>query len=136
MDWILDGLAVGRYAEAREPPEEVDALLCVAAEKEVDPRGRPYHKVPMADMQPIPAEQLTEAVVWIRDHIAGHRILVFCNEGVGRSPSVAVAYLCAVRGMGFGAAVEHVAARRPYVSTLPGLITTLREVRERLARGR
>ena len=134
MDWIRPHLAVGRFLEALDPPGEVDALLCVAAEKELDPGPRLFHKVPVVDMRPIPAAQLAEAVAWIRDHQAGHRILVFCNEGVGRSPSTVVGYLCLVEGLGFGEAVEEVARRRPGISTLPGLIDTVREA-GRLLRG-
>jgi protein-tyrosine phosphatase len=127
MDWIRERLAVGSFGEAQAPPAEVDALLCVAAERDADPGPRLYHKVPVVDMRPIPPEQLAEAVAWIRNHIADHRILVFCNEGVGRSPSVAVAYLCLGEGLAFGAAVEVVARRRPRTSTLPGLIQAVAE---------
>ncbi len=132
MDWIRPHLAIGRFLEALDPPPEVDALLCVAAEKELDPGDRLFHKVPVVDMRPIPAGQLAEAVVWIRGHLDSHRILVFCNQGVGRSPSTVVGYLCLVEGMGFGEAVEEVASRRPGISTLPGLIDSIREAGSRV----
>lgn len=130
MDYVLDNLAIGDSAEALHPPAGIDALLCVAEEKDLPEPGRPYRKVPIRDMQPIPPEQLREAVEWIRDTIGGRRIMVFCNAGVGRSPSVAVAYLCCVRGFSFGRAVEHVATRRPRMSTLPNLIRSIAEANE------
>lgn len=129
MDYILDRLAVGAWEEALAPPPQITALLGVAEEKDLR-TGLLYHKVPIADMRPIPPPQLAEAVAWLRDHIAGHRILLFCNAGVGRSPSVAVAFLCLERGLGFGEAVEFVARRHPGMSTLPMLIRTIEEVRE------
>jgi protein-tyrosine phosphatase len=126
IDFILDNLAVGSYLDSIDPPKEFTALLCVAQEKDVEDKSRLWHKVPIIDMQPIPEEQLKEAVSWIRKaHEHGHRVLVFCNAGIGRSPSVIVAYLCSVLGYKFGQAVEYVAKRRPYTSMLPDLITTI-----------
>jgi hypothetical protein len=69
MIFILPNLAVGTREEAGNRPPGIDALLCVAAEKDIPALGMPGHKVPIVDMQPIPAEQLREAVEWIRDHI-------------------------------------------------------------------
>ena len=125
MDFILDGLAIGNYEEALNPPPDMGALLCVAQEREVDPGRCVYHKVPIVDMQPIPAQQMREAVSWIEGRIHEHRIMVFCNAGVGRSPSVVVGYLCCVLGYSFGEAVEHVATQKPYMSILPNLIQTI-----------
>jgi protein-tyrosine phosphatase len=130
MDFILKNLAIGNYQEALEPPSDVDALLCVAEEKEIGDTACKYHKVPIIDMQPIPAKQLGEAVEWIKDNISDQRIMVFCNAGVGRSPSVVVGYLCCVLGYSFGDAVEYVAVRKPYMSTLPNLITTIEETKK------
>jgi protein-tyrosine phosphatase len=135
MDFILENLAIGNYQEAQEPSSEITALLCVAQEKDIHDAKHLYHKVPIADMQPIPAEKLVEAIEWIRDNIANHRIMVFCNAGVGRSPSVVVGYLCCVLGYSFGDAVEYVAARRPNMSTLPELIKTVEETRKLLKKG-
>lgn len=133
--YVLDHLAVGPYAAALSPPAEIDALLCVAEEHDLPATDGPAYKIPMVDMQPIPADQLEEAVRWIDAHIHDHDILLFCNAGVGRSPSVAVAYLCCYRGYSFGEAVEFVARRKPDVSTLPNLIERIDEVRGRLTPG-
>lgn len=132
MDFILDNLAVGSFADAAAAPPDITALLCVARERDLHVADRTYHKVPVVDMQPIPDDQLAEAVAWIRDRAGRHKVLVFCNAGVGRSSSVAVAYLCCVRGMGFGPAVEHVAARHPGMSILPMLRPAVERVRDRL----
>jgi len=129
MDFVLDNLAIGHFQEALVPPREVTALLCVAQEKDLYRPKLLYHKIPIADMQPIPEEQMREAVEWIRDHIHHHKILVFCNAGVGRAPSVGIGYLCCVLGYNFGEAVEYVATRKPYMSTLPNLIKTVEAVR-------
>jgi protein-tyrosine phosphatase len=135
MDFILNNLAIGNYEEALRPAGAIDALLCVAQERDVhDPRCL-YHKVPIVDMQPIPAERLEEAVRWLTGTIESHTIMVFCNAGIGRSSSVVIAYLCCRLGYSFGQAVEYVAARRPYMSILPNLITSIEEVKRLLVLG-
>ena len=132
MDFILDNLAIGNYQEALEPFPGISALLCVAQEKDIDEPTLLYHKVPIVDMQLIPTEQLKEAVKWIRDNISSHKIMVFCSAGVGRSPSVVIAYLCCVLGYSFGKAVEYVAIRKPYMSILPNLIVSIKEAKKQI----
>ena len=133
MDFILENLAVGNYEEAMVPVTDISALLCVAQEKDVDPAKCIFHKVPIVDMQPIPVEQMKDAVEWISRNIDEHRIMVFCNAGIGRSPSVVVGFLCCMMGYSFGEAVEYVATRRPIMSILPYLITTIEDTKRRLA---
>lgn len=132
MDFILENLAIGEYDEALAPHEKISALLCVAAERDIRIPRMPYHKVPIVDMKSIPADQLRDATNWIHDALRrGHSVLVFCNEGIGRSPSVVIAYLCSKLGFEFGRAVEHVATIRPRISILPNLIVSIEEIREK-----
>ena len=67
MEFIPDNLGIGSAQDARNPPPFITALFCVAEELALPAEGRIYHKVPMADMRPIPAEQLREAVEWLRE---------------------------------------------------------------------
>jgi len=129
VDLILDHLAIGNAKDAWGRPPDVDAMLCVAEEIDLPPGIAVAHKVPVRDMQPIPAAQLAEAIAWIDRHVTDRRILVFCNAGVGRSTSTVVGYLCCRRGYGFGEAVEFVALRRPYMSILPNLLPTIERVK-------
>ena len=57
MTFVLDKLAIGSYEEAIKPPPKISALLNVAVERDVDNTTLVYHKVPIVDMTPIPAEQ-------------------------------------------------------------------------------
>ena len=129
MDFILDNLAIGNYREALAPASDIKALLCVAREHDIYDTKYKYFKVPIVDMQPIPTEQLKDAIVWLRSNIGDNNIMVFCNAGIGRSPSVVVAFLCCILGYSFGEAVEYVATRRPYMSILPNLIKTIEETK-------
>lgn len=134
MDFILENLALGNRHDAADPATDVSALLCVAEELTLPAHRACRHKVPVADLQPIPHAQMREAVDWIRQHIGDRRILVYCNAGVGRSTTVAIGYLCGELGYGFGEAVEFVARRRPYMSILPDLITSIDRLRATPAR--
>jgi protein-tyrosine phosphatase len=129
MDFILDNVAIGEYEEAVSPPPEISALLCVAQERNLSSPNLPYYKVPIIDMRPIPADQLKDAVTWIHRMVsAGGRILVFCNLGNGRSPSVVISYLCCRKNLSFAEAVEMVARKRPNISILPKLILSIEEI--------
>ena len=130
MRSILENLAIGSYKDALNPPAPITALLNVASERDVETE-RLYHKVPLIDLQPIPQDQLKEAVKWIRDHISRHTIMVFCNAGIGRSPSVVVGYICCFLGYNFDDAVEFVATRKPDISLLPGLMETIEEIKHK-----
>jgi len=129
MNHILEHLSIGNTADAQKAIVHFDAFLNVASEVQLDPvlfGEKPYLKVSIDDMKPIPAFRLMEAAEFIDQHINSRRILVFCDGAVGRSPSVVVGYLCS-KGMRFGQAVEFVAMRKPYMSILPDLIESIRK---------
>jgi len=128
LKFILDHLAIGSYEEALRPSSEITALLNVAKEKDLK-TSLLYHKVPIIDMQPIPSAQMLEAVKWIQKHISKHIIMVFCNAGIGRSPSVVIGYLCCFLNYGFGEAIEYVAKTKSDISILPNLLRTIEEVK-------
>ncbi|MDI6810679.1 MAG: dual specificity protein phosphatase [archaeon] len=132
MRFILNNLAIGSYEDALAPPSTITALLNVAREKDIETEHL-YHKVPIIDMQPIPSDQMKEAVEWIREHVSQNNILVFCNAGIGRSPSVTIGYLCCFLRYSFGDAVEFVARRKPDISVLLGLIKTIEEVKSNIS---
>ena len=130
MHFILDNLAIGEFEEAINPSAEISALLCVAEERNLTSPCLPYHKVSLRDMQTVPSEDLRKAVEYISSmHAQGHRVLVFCNQGTGRAPSVPIAYLCCCMNYSFGQAVEAVAARMRQISVLPNLIVSIDEIR-------
>jgi len=129
MVFILENLAIGSFQDAQSAQEEVFAFLNVAEEIDlVLPQEVLYYKIPIKDFSFIPFEKLKEAIDWIHKYIDKSRILVFCNSGIGRSPSVVIGYLCVVLGFSFGQAVEFVAGKKPNISILPGLVQTIDEI--------
>lgn len=135
MVFILERLAIGGAQEAQqlmnEKTKEIDAFLCVADNigLKVDEHYI-YKHIPIKDFQPIPAEKMAKAIKWISDHIKDHKIMVFCRMGIARSASVIIGYLASAGGLSFGEAVEFVARKKPHISILPELITTIEEALE------
>ena len=112
MNYILERLAVGDINDARNMPDEITALLNCAEEHDTCRKGIAYLKIPLVDFQPIDPAHIPRAVAWIKEVIVDHRVLVHCNAGIGRSPSIVVCYLNEV-GFGFEEAVRLVRARKP-----------------------
>lgn len=112
MYYILERLAVGDIDDARNVPKRITALLNCSEEHDTHREGIEYLKIPLIDFQPINPEYIPKAVAWIKEKIVHHRILVHCNAGIGRSPSIAVCYLYEI-GFGFDEAVKLVKSKRP-----------------------
>lgn len=126
MVYILEKLAIGNFEDAKSSPVEIDSFLNVAEEVDLEPKGKNYYKIPIQDFVPIPKEKMRQAINWLSKNLPQHKILVFCKAGVGRSSSVVIGYLCSC-GKKFGEAVEFVAKKKPDISILPNLITTIEE---------
>ncbi len=82
-----------------------------------------FRQIPIEDYNEADLEAvLTRAVTTVHELcVAGHTLLVHCNAGYNRAPTIAIAYLCEHHAMSLGEAVEHVKARRacvPYVTLL------------------
>jgi protein-tyrosine phosphatase len=131
MHLITDHLAVGNSDDAANPHWLMSAILNVASETKVlPPKGRPYHWIPFAEFAAADPFHLDEAVSWLEQHEQGSHLLICCRAGIGRSASVAIAYLCLVEGLPYPKAVALVAAQRPGAVPLPELETTIRFVRD------
>lgn len=94
------------------------AVLNVADNIElVFPGGFHYHKVYIQDGShiPIPQEQIAECVTWLDDQLRqGNKTLVHCRAGIGRSGSIAVAYVYyKTPQWSYEQIVNDIAARKP-----------------------
>ncbi len=129
MHHILEQVATGEYEEAVSPAPDITALLCVAQERNLAASRLPYHKVPLADLEPVSGALLADAADWIHRMVAeGRRVLVFSSRGTSRPPSVVIAYLCLHLGCSFGEALQRVARRQPSILLLPGLAASIDEI--------
>jgi protein-tyrosine phosphatase len=131
MHLITNHLAVGDSADAANPHWLMSAILNVALETTVlPPKGRAYHWIPFTEFAAADPLQLDEAVSWLEQRKKGGRLLICCRAGIGRSASVAIAYLCLVEVLAYPKAAALVVAQRPGAMPLPELETTIRFVRD------
>ncbi len=72
--------------------QEIDWPAIVACYQQ---HGIELHRVPIRDFDPVDlCEKLPECVYTLNDLLgSGQRVYLHCTAGVGRSPSIAVAYL-------------------------------------------
>lgn len=130
MHQITDRLFVGNIHDARQPTSQVSAVLLVAEEYEIEPPGGVlYGRIPFTEYGQVPSQTLARAVDWVERHVPDNRIMVCCRAGMGRSVSVAMAYLCCVEGMAYPDVLKLVMACRPGAMPLPKLEETIQEVR-------
>ena len=85
--------------------------------------GVEFRRIPVQDFNPEDLRQKLPACVQALDGLvrAGHTVYVHCSAGANRSPSVVVAYLHWLQGMGFDEAVAYVIKRRscdPYLEAI------------------
>ena len=133
FDHILGPVNLGNFMAASVADElGIDAVLNVADSLDLitSKFSKPvdYKKIPMRDgaMNPIPQEQVAEAVAWLMDR-SQHctKILVNCRAGIGRAGSVVVAYVFAENlSMSYEEAYNYVFSRR-FVYPHKGLRDTL-----------
>lgn len=138
MYQITEHIAVGDSVDMAHPPAEMTGVLNVASEIAIEPpAGKVFHWIPFREYAEADPILLDEAVSWLERHGAGNRLLICCRAGMGRSVSVAIAYLCLRNGMTYQEAVELVSLRRPGAAPLPLLEGTILVVRSlRLNRDR
>ena len=140
MHMITENLLVGNINDAKEPPVQIGALLLVAAEYALEsPDWLISGRIPFSEYAEAEPLLLDQAVSWVEEHISGNRVMVCCRAGMGRSVSVAMAYLCCVQGMTYEEVMKLVMRRRPGAMPLPNLekaITKVGLLREARAKGK
>jgi protein-tyrosine phosphatase len=107
MHMITENLLVGNINDAKEPPVKIGALLLVAAEYPLESPGWLISgRIPFSEYAEAEPVLLDQAVSWVEQHISDNRVMVCCRAGMGRSVSVAMAYLCCVQGMTYEEVLE------------------------------
>ena len=66
---------------------------------------------------------------WLTCHLPAHHILVACHVGIGRSPSIIIAYLCCLHGLSFEEAQDLVTQKRPGTTPLPHLASLIEQLK-------
>lgn len=114
MDWITEHIALGDRDDAMYPVG-VDSVLNVAAEVEVE-HQLPHRHIRIRATGPIPRNQIELAVDYLRaQRQFGRTILVHCQSGISRSPSILAAYLALDMNISPDAALVRIREKREYV---------------------
>jgi len=130
MHQITDRLFVGNSYDSAQPPAQIGALLLVAEEYQLEaPSWLISSRIPFKEFGEADPNVLADAVRWVERHIADNRVMVCCRAGMGRSVSVAMAYLCCVEGMAYADVLKLVLAKRPGALPLPNLEEGIEQVR-------
>jgi protein-tyrosine phosphatase len=129
MHQITDRLFVGNISDAIQPPAQISAVLLVAEEYQIEaPTWLAYGRIPFREFDQADPKIVADAVGWVERHMADNRVMVCCRAGMGRSVSVAMAYLCCVEGMAYADVLKLVLARRPGALPLPKLEEVIEQV--------
>lgn len=136
---IAPGLLVGEYPRPEDVPElrakhGVTAVLSLQDDDDLAVKGLrleelreaylassiAFRRVPIADNDPEAVEIHLEAAIDALEDLvaAGHTVLLHCNAGYNRAPTVAIGWLHRDRGHSLAAADRIVRARRPCVPFL------------------
>jgi protein-tyrosine phosphatase len=130
MHSITETLLVGNINDAIEPPQQISAVLLVAAEFTIQPPSwLLYDRVPFLEYAEAEPLLLDQAVSWVEQHLSNNRVMVCCRAGMGRSVSVVMAYLCCVGGMPYDEVLKLIMRRRPGAMPLPNLQEAITQVR-------
>lgn len=113
---ISDVLSIGIDTPASEITEAVN-LKC--------------HFVPCLDLPETNLREFIESSIKIIEtvHLQGGRVLVHCNAGISRSPTVCIAYLMITKELTFVEAYDLVKSKRPCIQPNAGFMKQLREIR-------
>jgi protein-tyrosine phosphatase len=130
MHHVTARLMVGTLDDAMNPPSVVEGVLFLCAEHQLTPPpGLLYERIPLREFEAVAPSDLKRAVDWLERYEPAHRLMVCCRAGMGRSVSVVIAYLCCVKGLSYGAALDLLKGQRPGATPLPNLPVTIEQVR-------
>jgi protein-tyrosine phosphatase len=115
--WLRREHGISAVLSLQDDHDLWDKGLSLASLEDAYRRERiEFRRLPVADMSEIDlSSALSEAVDLLHELVsAGHTVLLHCNAGVNRSPTVGIAYLCAHGGMSLDEACRLVKGRRGY----------------------
>ena len=123
MDFIIDCLAVGEFADGKNNPP-VDAILNLSEFDYTSPLL--YKRMYFPDFEYIKDLSLIgQCTGFIREQICQrHRVLVHCFAGISRSVIICMAYLYEC-GMSFQEALELIKTKHPVANPHETLLRSL-----------
>lgn len=129
ISYITDHLFIGEQVDAQSPPPFISAVLWTTLDPPLTaPPNIVFGRLPLKEYTEPDVIDLENGVKWLAQHLPKHNILVACRVGLGRSPSVIIAYLCCVQHLSFTEAHELVTQKRPGTTVLPRLASVIEQL--------
>jgi len=96
-----------------------------------------YHRLALKDLESADIKPCVDKACDILDSVAegGGKILVHCQAGISRSPTIVAAYLMKCRGYTLNNSLKTLVQARDAVAPNPGFLTQLREMEAELFNG-
>lgn len=130
ISYVDHHLYIGEQADAESPPSFISAVFWTALDPQISPPpNMVFARLPLKEYTEPDLIDLEMGVEWLARHIEEHHILVACRVGLGRSPSIIIAYLCCKHGLSFKEAQELVTQKRPGTTPLPHLGTLIEQLK-------
>lgn len=131
MDFVTPMVAVGAMSDALDDlglqAKRIGAALSLSPVA-LDVAVAHHCLLEIKDRVALPHEAIAAAVAFIAEQVReGRRVLIHCEMGVSRSPSLAICYLHECCGMSIETAIGHVKSVRPSADPHPALIASIRE---------
>ena len=135
FDYITPQIAVGTEFDREEIPllktHGFDSVLDLRTETAGDTPtlseyAIDYHRIPAPDMMGFPVGQYKEGTKWLKNKVdSGSKVYVHCAKGLGRSPSMVIAYLIK-QGYSLKDAYNFVLKHRPSILITYAQINSLK----------
>ncbi len=129
MNFVTPMLAVGSRDDALNSltlrRHKIGAILSLA---EIAPPATIdcHHYLEMSDRVPVPPRLIQQAVDYLESCTArGLRVLIHCQMGISRSPTLAACFLHQTAGMPLCDALKHLKEVRPQVAPHPTLLASV-----------
>ena len=131
MDQVTPRLFLGSRSDAANPAllkqHAIDAVLSLEPVRLIA-SVRCQLILQLKDRQPMPLATLEQAVDFIALQIEqGRRVLVHCQMGISRSPTLVLAYLHRHAGLSLDQALARIQRARPQAEPHPVLLQSLSE---------
>jgi protein-tyrosine phosphatase len=123
-------VAIGEIGDALDHDslvkQGINAVLSLAPVS-LDGVVEKHLQLEVADRVPLPFDIILTSLEFIKHHVqCGQRVLLHCEMGISRSPSLAVCYLHETQGLTIEAAIKHVKTVRPKAEPHPELVESIR----------
>lgn len=139
MDEIIPGLFLGdRYAIYETKKCGIENILNVTREPDSTymsmPQGANWKEIPVEDNTKTDiAKYFPETYAFIDQALKQGKVLVHCEQGISRSPTVVAAYLMKKWVMSADEALKFIASKRPSINPNPSFINQLKNYQSYLA---